>query len=78
MPMPMFNPQGKTLGILKPVGGGDPIPLKKAEVIIGRRRSCDINLDFNWNGIEGNKAYERPEDEVTVAPRDDLVIRDAS
>jgi hypothetical protein len=45
--MPMFNPQGKTLGILKPVGGGDPIPLNKVEVIIGRRRSCDVCLDFN-------------------------------
>src|SRR4051812_3955969 len=47
MPMPMFNPQGKVLGILKPVGGGDPIPLKKPEVIIGRRRSSDVCLDFN-------------------------------
>jgi crotonobetainyl-CoA:carnitine CoA-transferase CaiB-like acyl-CoA transferase len=35
-------------------------------------RSCrfevaqsDAAASFNWNGIEGNKAYERPEDEVT-------------
>jgi crotonobetainyl-CoA:carnitine CoA-transferase CaiB-like acyl-CoA transferase len=25
----------------------------------------DAAAAFNWNGIEGNKAYERPEDEVT-------------
>jgi hypothetical protein len=41
------NTQGKVLGILKPVGGGDEIPLMKPEIIIGRRRSCDICLDFN-------------------------------
>ena len=36
------------------------------------RRGCrfevaqsDAAAAFNWNGIEGNKAYERPEDEVT-------------
>lgn len=34
------------LGILRPMGGGDPIPLLKAELIIGRRPSCDICLDF--------------------------------
>jgi len=45
--MQSSNPQGKVLGILKPMGGGDPIPLTKPEVLIGRRRSCDINLDFN-------------------------------
>jgi len=45
--MPMSSPQGKVLGILKPIGGGDPIPLTKAELLIGRRRSCDISLDFN-------------------------------
>lgn len=40
------NPQAKVLGILKPMGGGDPIPLTKPEITIGRRRSCDVNLDF--------------------------------
>jgi len=34
------------LGILRPMGGGDPIPLLKAELIVGRRPSCDICLDF--------------------------------
>ena len=47
MPLPSINAQGKVLGILKPVGGGDPIPLMKPEVIVGRRRSCDVFLDFN-------------------------------
>src|SRR4051794_16374093 len=45
--MPISSPQGKVLGILKPMGGGDPIPLLKPELVIGRRRSCDISLDFN-------------------------------
>jgi len=47
MLLPSISAQGKVLGILKPVGGGDPIPLMKPEVIVGRRRSCDIFLDFN-------------------------------
>lgn len=33
-------------GQLIPVGGGDPIPLKKAELVIGRKSSCDITLTF--------------------------------
>jgi pSer/pThr/pTyr-binding forkhead associated (FHA) protein len=36
----------KPLGILRPLGGGDPIPLKKEELIIGRRATSDIRLDF--------------------------------
>ena len=32
---------------------------------IGTRFGSDAAAAFNWNGIEGNKAYERPEDEVT-------------
>ena len=36
----------KLLGLLKPLGGGDPIPLKKPEMTIGRRPSSDIRLDF--------------------------------
>lgn len=34
-------------GKLVPVGGGDPIPLLKDRLIIGRRESCDIALKFN-------------------------------
>jgi len=34
------------LGQLVPIGGGDPIPLLKSQLLIGRRSSCDIVLDF--------------------------------
>jgi len=40
-------PATKVLGLLKPVGGGDPIPLLKPELVVGRRPTCDICLDFN-------------------------------
>lgn len=36
----------KPIGIMKPLGGGDPIPLLKEELTIGRRPTCDIRLDF--------------------------------
>ncbi|MHC5539161.1 FHA domain-containing protein [Singulisphaera rosea] len=42
-----MRPTSNVLGILKPMGGGDPIPLVKSELIVGRRPSCDICLDFN-------------------------------
>jgi predicted component of type VI protein secretion system len=34
-------------GELLPVGGGDPIPLLKKTLMIGRRESCDIVLRFS-------------------------------
>lgn len=34
-------------GQLTPVGGGDPIPLLKERLTIGRRAECDIQLKFN-------------------------------
>lgn len=34
-------------GELIPVGGGDPIPLLKKALLIGRRESCDIVLRFS-------------------------------
>ena len=34
-------------GFLTPIGGGDPFPLSKKELVIGRHRSCDIVLNFN-------------------------------
>ena len=38
---------GRTIyGKLEPVGGGDPIPLLKPRLLIGRRGSCDIALKF--------------------------------
>jgi pSer/pThr/pTyr-binding forkhead associated (FHA) protein len=33
-------------GALEPIGGGDPIPLLRAALTIGRRESCDIVLRF--------------------------------
>ena len=35
------------LGELLPVGGGDPIPLLKKSLLVGRRESCDIVLRFS-------------------------------
>ena len=34
------------LGELIPIGGGDPVPLFKKELLVGRRESCDIALRF--------------------------------
>src|SRR5262249_55375872 len=33
---------GRLLGELLPCGGGDPIPLRKSKLIVGRRPECDI------------------------------------
>ena len=35
------------LGELVPIGGGDPIPLFKRTLLVGRRESCDIVLRFD-------------------------------
>lgn len=34
-------------GELIPVGGGDPIPLLKKKLLVGRRESCDVRLRFS-------------------------------
>jgi hypothetical protein len=34
-------------GELIPVGGGDPIPLLKKNLLVGRRESCDVVLRFS-------------------------------
>ena len=34
-------------GELLPVGGGDPIPLLRKSLLVGRRESCDIVLRFS-------------------------------
>lgn len=34
------------LGKLIPIGGGDPIPLLKQRLLVGRRESCDVVLRF--------------------------------
>jgi pSer/pThr/pTyr-binding forkhead associated (FHA) protein len=41
-----MRPPSDTLGVMYPVGGGDPIPLTKPEIVIGRRPGVDIRLDF--------------------------------
>jgi pSer/pThr/pTyr-binding forkhead associated (FHA) protein len=41
-----MSSEAKPLGILKPLGGGDPIPLLKDEIVVGRRPTSDIRLDF--------------------------------
>lgn len=54
----MSNP--KALGVMRPLGGGDPIPLKKEELLIGRRPKCDIKLDFeNVSGKHCQLRYIR-------------------
>lgn len=37
---------GAEYGELIPLGGGDTIPLKKSQLLVGRRESCDIVLRF--------------------------------
>jgi len=34
------------LGELVPIGGGDPIPLMRERLLLGRRSRCDICLDY--------------------------------
>ena len=41
-----MRPPSDLLGVMHPVGGGDPIPLIKTEIVIGRRPGTDIRLDF--------------------------------
>ncbi len=37
----------KPNGMLTPQGGGDSIPLTRSPLIVGRRDSCDISLQFS-------------------------------
>ena len=41
-----MRPISGILGILQPVGGGDPIPLTKPLMVVGRRPGCDIRLEY--------------------------------
>jgi adenylate cyclase len=42
-----FTPRGTNMyGELQPLGGGDPIPLLKTRLTVGRRESSDIVLRF--------------------------------
>ena len=48
-----------TVGELVPVGGGDPIPLRRGVLTVGRRDSCDISLKFpNVSGLHCELAYK--------------------
>ncbi len=38
--------QQATFGELIPCGGGDPIPLNRVSLMVGRRSNCDISLRF--------------------------------
>src|SRR5437667_1038163 len=45
-------------GELVPVGGGDPIPLIREKLTIGRRESCDISLRFpNVSGLHAELSF---------------------
>jgi pSer/pThr/pTyr-binding forkhead associated (FHA) protein len=45
-------------GELVPVGGGDPIPLIRDKLSIGRRESCDICLHFpNVSGLHAELSF---------------------
>jgi adenylate cyclase len=39
-------PTSQETGELIPCGGGDPIPLFKPKLLVGRRSHCDIQLEF--------------------------------
>jgi pSer/pThr/pTyr-binding forkhead associated (FHA) protein len=41
-----MGPSREIYGTLLPIGGGDPIPLLKTELTIGRRPACDVRLEF--------------------------------
>ena len=42
----MMEMRSTMLGQLIPCGGGDAIPLTGTKLLVGRRSSCDIKLDF--------------------------------
>lgn len=49
---PSGSMQPQTFGELIPLGGGDPIPLLRSTLVVGRRESCDIVLRFpNVSGV---------------------------
>lgn len=42
----MIMASSQVLGELIPCGGGDPVPLFKGKLLVGRRSHCDIQLEF--------------------------------
>lgn len=47
----------RILGVFRPLGGGDPVDLKQEELIIGRRPTSDIRMDFE--NVSGKHAVLR-------------------
>jgi crotonobetainyl-CoA:carnitine CoA-transferase CaiB-like acyl-CoA transferase len=54
---PLYAALGICAAIIRARASGQPCRFEVAQ--------SDAAAAFNWNGIEGNRAYERPEDEVT-------------
>jgi len=55
----VFSMSQEQLGELVPVGGGDAIPLIQDVMTIGRRKTCDIQLDFaNISGTHAELAFK--------------------
>lgn len=54
---PLYAAMGILAALLRARATGQPCWIEVAQ--------SDAAAAFNWNGIEGNKAYERPESEVT-------------
>jgi len=54
---PLYAALGICAAVIRARAGGRGCRFEVAQ--------SDAAAAFNWNGIEGNKAYERPEDEVT-------------
>lgn len=56
----MEKPKTKMNGYLLPMSGGDPIPLLKERIVVGRRPECDIRLDAsNVSGKHCELRFER-------------------
>lgn len=50
---------GEFHGELVPTGGGDPIPLRRGVLTLGRRETCDISLRFpNISGLHCELSYK--------------------
>jgi len=50
---------GEFHGELVPTGGGDPIPLRRGVLTMGRRETCDISLRFpNISGLHCELSYK--------------------
>jgi predicted component of type VI protein secretion system len=52
-----MNGAARTLGIFRPLGGGDSVELNREELVIGRRPTSNIRLDFE--NVSGKHAELR-------------------